>query len=124
MKKYLVLFMLVALVYFTSGGCGAKAANAMPIELYWFTITNDITPYMQNINPPVGSSMPSDNFVVDFDIVAIEAGGYIPIPDIVSLLGTMTITETVLTDGREGVNYSIKIDGLNDGQKVNMSVDD
>ena len=79
---------------------------------------------MQNINPPVGSSMPSDNFVVDFDIVAIEAGGYIPIPDIVSLLGTMAITETVLTDGREGVNYSIKIDGLSDGQKVNMSVED
>ena len=124
MKKYLVLFMLVALVYFTAGGCGAKAANAMPIDLYWFTITNDITPYMQNITPAEGSSMPKSNFVVGFDIVATEPGGYIPTPVINSEVGTMTITETVLTDGREGVNYSIKIEGLADGQKVRMSVED
>ena len=123
MKKYLVLFMLVALVYFTSGGCGAKAANAMPIELYWFVITSDIGEYMKNINPVPGTAMPADNFVIQFDIEPKEPSGYIPTPQITSLVGVLTVTETPLTD-REGNHYSIKINDLSDGQKVTMSIED
>ena len=127
MKKFFNVLLIVALVYFTAGGgCGrnVRAANAMPTDLYWFVVADDIEPYMQNITPVIGSAMPKDNFVIVFDIVAIEAGGYIPTPVITSVVGTMTIIETALTDGREGINYSIKVDGLTDGQKVQMSVED
>jgi len=122
MKKYLVI-LLMTITYFTSGGCNAKAANAMPVEIYYFTITNDISKYIKNLTPAEGTAMPIDRFEFAFDIEPLSPGGYIPTPEIKCLVGVMTVTTAPLED-REGNHINIKIEKLEPGQKITIKVDD
>ena len=121
MRKFLATLLIVITYFTTAGGC--RAANAMPVEITYFTITNDIGAHIKNLTPPEKSAMPVDNFVFGFDVVPLTPGGYIPTPEITCLIGVMTVTTTPLL-GEEGNHISIKIDGLNPGQTITTKIDD
>lgn len=122
MKKFLVLFLLVMITYFTtSGGCGCRAfaANQMIADIYYITISDDITPYMQNLTPAEGTAIDPKNFVFGFDIVDDLSGVALPTVVINSTVGTVTKTETPITNG---YHVNIKIDGLGYGQRVDINI--
>ncbi len=121
MKKYLVA-LFIAITYLVSTG-GCMAANAMPVQISYFVITNDIGSHIKNLTPPEGTAMPASNFVFEFDVVPLESGGYIPIPEIESAIGVLQVTSTPLV-GSEGNHVTITITGLTPGQKVTVDVDD
>ena len=122
MRKYLVLFMLVVLTYFTTqGGCKLFAANQLIAELSYFTITDDIAPFMQNLTPAEGTAIDPKNFTFGFDIVDNESGVDLPTVVLSTTLTGITITKTE-TPIANGYHVDVTIDGLGYGQSININV--
>ena len=122
MRKFLIALLLVLITYTTtSGGCGcdALAANIMTAQVSYFTITDDIAPYMQNLTPAEGTAIDPKNFVFSFDIVDDLSGIDLPTVVVNSAIGTVTKTETPIANG---YHVEITIDGLGYGQEVTIDI--
>jgi len=127
MRKFLIGLLLMAITYFTvASGCGpgekaANAANQMLADIYYFTITDDIAPYLQNLTPAEGSAINPKNFVFGFDIVDDGSGVDLPTVEVTTALSGLTITKTE-TPIPNGYYCDIRIDGLGYGQRVDIQI--
>ena len=121
MKRFMVaiLFLLMTITYLTTPGCNAQAANQMLAQISYFTITDDITPYMQNLTPAEGTAIDPNDFTIGFDILDVQTGIDLPTVVVTSSIGEVSMTNSPIENG---YHVDITITGLSYGQSITIDI--
>lgn len=102
------------------GGMAFAAPNVMTADVYYFTIADEIAPYISNISPASGSTINPNGFTLSFDVQDNESG-VAPIGAVVMLNGVEQ--PGVLTIIDKGYHVEVPISGLAWGTRIDIRIE-